>query len=138
MNMAKKLFKYKGATLDELKVMSLEELVKIMPSRMRRTLKGGFSEPQKKLILDVREAQRVAKSGKRPGTVKTHCRDMPILPEMVGLEMGIYAGKEFTKIEIKPEMIGQYLGEFALTRKPVKHSAPGVGATRSSLFVPLK
>jgi small subunit ribosomal protein S19 len=136
--MAKKLFKYKGATLEELKVMSMDELVKVMPSRIRRSLKTGFSESQKKLISDIREAQRVAKSGKRPGMVKTHARDMPILPEMVGLEIGIYAGKEFTKVEIKPEMIGQYLGEFALTRKPVKHSAPGVGATRSSLFVPLK
>ena len=57
---------------------------------------------------------------------------------MVGLEFEIYNGKEFNRVEIKPEMIGQYLGEYSMTRKIVKHSAPGVGATRSSLFIPIK
>jgi small subunit ribosomal protein S19 len=136
--MAKKLFKYRGIVLDDLRVMSMDDLVKIMPSRVRRKLKKGFSEDQKKLILDVRDAQRVLKSGKRPSMIRTHCRDMPILPDMVGLEFSVHNGKEFTKFEVKPEMIGQYIGEFALTRKPVKHNAPGIGATRSSLFVPLK
>ena len=118
--------------------MSMDKLVDIMPSRIRRALLKGFTDQQKKLILDVREAQRAIKAGKKVKPVKTHCRDMPILPEMVGLEFGIYNGKEFTRVEIKPEMLGQYLGEFALTRKPVRHNAPGVGATRSSLFVPVK
>lgn len=63
---------------------------------------------------------------------------MPVLPEMIGLVFSIYNGKEFVDVEVGPEMIGHFLGEFALTRKPVKHSAPGVGATRSSLFVPIK
>ena len=136
--MAKKVFKYRGYTLEELRVMSMDELVKIMPSRVRRTLLRGFTDQQKKLILRVRNAQRSIREGKKPKPIRTHCRDMPILPEMVGLEFEIYNGKEFNRIEIKPEMIGQYLGEFAPTRKPVKHSAPGVGATRSSLFVPIK
>ena len=63
---------------------------------------------------------------------------MIILPEMVGVKIGVYNGKEYTPVEVKPEMIGHRLGEFALTRKPVKHSSPGFGATRSSKFVPLK
>lgn len=136
--MARKVFKYRGVTLEELKAMSMDELVKIMPARIRRKLKKGFAEDQKKLLIRVREAQKVLKAGKKPPVIRTQCRDMPILPEMVGLEFAIHNGKEFSKFEVKPEMIGQYIGEFALTRKPVKHSAPGIGATRSSLFVPLK
>lgn len=118
--------------------MSMDDLVKIFPSRVRRTLKRGFSEMQKKLIADVKASRKILDGGGKPKTIKTHCRNMPILPEMVGLKFGIYAGKEFTEVEVKPEMVGQVLGEFALTRKTVKHSAPGIGATRSSLFVPIK
>jgi len=135
---AKKVFKYRGYTLEELKGMSMDKLVEIMPSRTRRSLLKGFTDQQKKLILRVRDAQRSMKESKKPKPIRTHCRNMPILPEMVGLEFEIYNGKEFNRIEIKPEMIGQYLGEFAMGRKPIKHSAPGVGATRSSLFVPIR
>lgn len=136
--MAKKEFKYKGHTLEELMVMSMDALVDIMPSGMRRALRKGFTNQQKSLIMKVRETQRAVKAGKNVKPIRTHCRDMPIIPEMVGLDFMIYTGKEFVRVEVKPEMIGQYLGEFALTRKPVRHNAPGVGATRSSLFVPVK
>ena len=70
--------------------------------------------------------------------IKTHSRDMIVLPEMIGLKIGIHQGSGFKTITIVPEMIGHYLGEFAMTRKQVKHSAPGVGATKSSLYVPLR
>jgi small subunit ribosomal protein S19 len=136
--MAKKLFKYKGYTIEELKGMSMDEVVEIMPSRIKRSLRRGFTDQQKKLISRVRDSQKSLKEDKKPKPIRTHCRNMPILPDMVGLEFEIYTGKEFGRIEIKPAMIGQYLGEFALARKPVKHSAPGVGATRSSLFVPIR
>ncbi len=136
--MAKREFKYRGYTIEELKGMSMDKLVEIMPSRTRRALLRGFTDQQKKLILRMRDAQSSINEGKKPKPIRTHCRDMPILPEMVGLEFEIYNGKEFNRIEIKPGMIGQYLGEFAMGRKPVKHRAPGVGATRSSLFVPIR
>ncbi len=70
--------------------------------------------------------------------IRTHCRDMIILPEMVGLKFAVYNGREFIVIEVKPEMIGHRLGEFSQTRKKVTHGMPGIGATRSSLYVPLK
>lgn len=70
--------------------------------------------------------------------VKTHVRNMIILPEMVGLVIGVHNGKDFVQVEIKPEMIGHYLGEFAVTNKPVRHGTPGIGASRSSMYVPLK
>jgi len=79
-----------------------------------------------------------AKEGKRKKAIKTHCRDMPILPEMFGLKIQVYSGKSFVPLEIMPEMIGHLLGEFVLTRREVKHKAPGVGATRSSKHISVK
>jgi len=136
--MAKKEFRYKGYTLKELNAMSMDELVKIMPSRIRRSLKRGFTETQKKLIKKIRKVRKAIDKGETPKPIRTHCRDMPILPEMIGLDFEIYNGKEFVKVTITPEMLGHYLGEFTYNRQIVKHSAPGVGATRSSLFVPIK
>ena len=85
---------------------------------------------------------RIAKTdvplGEKPVTVKTHLRDMIVVPEMIGSVVGVYNGKSFNQVEIKPEMVGHYLGNFSLTYKPVKHGRPGIGATHSSRFVPLK
>ncbi|MFH1788634.1 MAG: 30S ribosomal protein S19 [Candidatus Altiarchaeota archaeon] len=136
--MAKKIFKYRGRTLEELRQMPMDELVTILPSRIRRKIKRGFDERQKKLLLAVKKAQKQLAEGGEAKPIKTHCRDVPILPDMVGLRLMVYNGKEFIIVEIQEEMIGTYLGEYAHTRKQVKHSSPGVGATRSSLFVPIK
>ncbi|MGL6298762.1 MAG: 30S ribosomal protein S19, partial [Methanobacteriaceae archaeon] len=123
--------------------MSLEDFMKLLPSRQRRSLKRGFL-PRQQIVLDkVRklkaeeEASDKPKGGKPP-VIRTHCRDMIVLPEMVGVTFGIYNGKEFFQVEIMPEMIGGYFGEFAPTRQRVQHGDPGMGATRSSMFVPLK
>ena len=45
---------------------------------------------------------------------------MIIVPEMNGSIVGVYNGKTFNQVEIKPEMIGHYLGEFSISYKPVK------------------
>jgi len=136
--MAKKKLTYHGLELEELQAKSMDELVEILPARARRSIKRGFSEMQKKLLVRVKEARKEMDAGKKVKPIRTECRDMIILPDMVGLEFMVYNGKEFLPVVIEMEMIGQYLGEFALNRKPVKHSAPGIGATRSSLFVPVK
>ena len=125
-------FTYKGKTLDELTKMSITEIAKLMPARQRRTLLRGLTERQKKLLKTIMENKEKGK------VTRTHDRDMIILPQMVGAKVAVYNGKEFVKIEIRPEMIGHRLGEFSPTCKPVKHSAPGFGATRSSSAVPLK
>lgn len=127
--MAKKEFSYRGKSLDELKALSLKELADLMPASVRRRLKRGLTDQQKILLRNLRSGQK---------TVKTHCRTMPIFPEMVNKTIGVYNGKEFVSILVQPEMIGHFLGEFALTRKTVGHSAPGVGATRSSSNVSVK
>lgn len=123
-----KEFRFRGYTLEELQKMSLEQLAELLPARERRKIKRGFTEQEEKFLRKLR----------KKGTARTHCRDMIVLPEMVGKVIFVHNGKEFVRIEVKPEMIGHRLGEFAHTRRFEKHSGPGVGATRSSKFVPLK
>ncbi|MHC1605373.1 MAG: 30S ribosomal protein S19 [Candidatus Methanofastidiosia archaeon] len=135
--MAKKRFSYKGFELEEVQKMAMQEFISLIPARQRRSLERGLSDKQKKLLLKLRKAKKEMIEGKRV-VIRTHCRDMIVLPEMIGLTIGIYTGKEFKVVEIMPEMIGHYFGEFALTRGKVRHSAPGVGATKSSMYVPLK
>jgi len=125
-------FRYRGHTLEELQGMSLGNLLAILPSRQRRSLKRGLSEEKRKLLDEIKSTKDPAKP------VKTHLRDMIILPSMVGATLHIHTGKEFTPVEIKAEMIGHFLGEYVMTNKRVQHGAPGVGASRSSLYVPLK
>ncbi|RME55517.1 30S ribosomal protein S19 [Candidatus Woesearchaeota archaeon] len=132
--MARKEYTYRGKKIEELKSLSLNDFAQLLPSRQRRTIVRGFSEPQKRLLEQVKKF----KEGKRKKPVKTHCRDMIILPEFVGLTIHVHNGKTFSPILIKPEMLGHYLGEFAHTRAKVAHSSPGVGATRSSSAVSVK
>ncbi|NHJ22995.1 MAG: 30S ribosomal protein S19 [Candidatus Lokiarchaeota archaeon] len=130
-------FHYRGFTIEDLKKMSMDEFIQLLPARARRSLKRGLPPRQKKLLERLRRAYRAKKRGKDILT-RTHVRDMLIFPEMVGLKIGVYSGRSYETVEIKPEMIGHYLGEFSLTRKRVQHGSPGIGATRSSKYVPLK
>lgn len=120
---------YRGKTVEELQNLSLKELAELLPSYQRRRINKGFTEDQKKLIKKIKENQR---------NIKTHCRTMPVIPLMFNKTIGVYAGKEYLQVLVQPEMIGHVLGEFALTRKKVGHSAPGIGATRSSSNVSVK
>ena len=133
--MPKKKFAYKGRTLDELTSMSFEEFLRLLPARQRRSINRGFSTKHRDLIEKIRS---IARSGKKGQVIRTHCRDFIVLPEMVGMSLEVYDGQEFQRFEVLPEMLGHYVGEFVLTRKRVQHSAPGVGATKSSKYVPLK
>jgi small subunit ribosomal protein S19 len=121
--MVKKEFVYRGKTLDELKRMSMEEIMVLLPARERRKMRRGFTEQEKKLL------EKIAKGKTK---VRTQCRDMIVLPNMVGLNIGIYNGKTFVETAIVPEMIGYRLGELSMTRRRVMHHAPGIGATKSS------
>lgn len=130
--MAKK-FAWRGKemeTLEEIRSMPMDEFSRLLTSRERRSLKRGFTFHQKKLLEKIREDPKKFR--------RTKSREMVIIPEMVGLKIGVHDGKEYVSLDIRPEMMGHRLGEFVMTRKPVKHSAPGFGATKSSKFVPLK
>jgi small subunit ribosomal protein S19 len=128
-------FSYRGYTLDELQEMSIEEVAALLPARMRRTIKRGLSVEHEKLLEAAREAGE-EETANNP--LRTHLRDMPIVPEMVGLTFAVHNGQSFERVEVEPEMLGHYLGEFQLTRTDVEHGQAGIGATRSSKFVPLK
>ncbi|AXI25153.1 30S ribosomal protein S19 [Methanofervidicoccus sp. A16] len=135
-------FKYRGHTLEELQKMPLKKFAELLPARQRRSLlrslARGINPKHRKLLKKIRRARRLLNRGKEPKVIRTHCRDFIIIPEMVGLTIGIHNGQEFKEVKIVEEAIGRYLGEFALTRQIVKHGAPGVGATRGSMFVPIK
>jgi small subunit ribosomal protein S19 len=132
-----KEFSYRGHSFNNLTAMSMDEFINILPSRQRRSLQRGLTPEQRILLEKLREAKENQKQGKDV-SLKTHVRDLIILPEMVGAKIAVHNGKEFVAIDIKPEMIGHYLGEFAITNKPVRHGTPGIGASRSSMYVPLK
>jgi small subunit ribosomal protein S19 len=120
--MAKKEFTFKGKTLEELKALSREEFITLLDSRSRRSLKRGYPEETKKAEEKILSKDRV----------KTHSRELVVVPGMVGKTVLVHNGKQFVEIRITEEMLGHRLGEFSLTRNTVKHSSPGVGATRSS------
>ena len=135
----KKEFKWRGYSMEELSEIPLyppEEdpdavsIATLMPSRVKRSLARGLDEECEKLLDRIRNS-----NGK---TIRTHCRGMYILPEMVGSTIGVHDGQKFVNLEIIPPMIGHSLGEFAKTRKSVTHTGPGGGATRSSQHVALK
>lgn len=130
-------FMYRGHTLDSLLAMSMDEFINLLPSRQRRSLQRGLTPEQRILLEKLREAREAVKKGEDTA-IKTHVRDLIILPEMVGMKILVHNGKEFIPVDIKPAMIGHYLGEFAITNKPVRHGTPGIGASRSSMYVPLK
>ena len=132
-------FKLRGYTLEELQKISIEEFAqKVADSRLKRTLlrrlELGFPPEWEKFYKKC----WLQKQGKYKKVVKTHAREIPILPFMVGCKVAVYNGKEFVEFEIKPEMIGRRLGEFAPPTKKVQHSAPGVGASKSTRHLHVK
>ena len=137
--MSSRKFRYRGFTIEELKQKSMDEILELLPARRRRNLsRQEFWTPRrKKLLEDIRRAIEVQEKGDTV-VVRTHVRDMTVLPEMVGATVAIYNGKEYIETLIQPQMIGHVFGEFSPTTKKVNHGSPGIGATRSSLYVPLK
>lgn len=129
---------FRGYSLEKLQNSSMDDFISLLPSRQRRSLQRGLSLEQRKLLERIREAKEQAERGEATKPIKTHARDMVILPEMIGVTVHVHNGKEFIPVNIMPEMVGHYLGEFAITNKPVKHGTPGIGASRSSMYVPLK
>ena len=127
-----KEFLYKGRNEDELKALSMDEFIGLLPSRMRRSLRRGISDRQRILIEKI----RAWTPEKKP--IRTHARDLVILPEMIGNTIHVFNGIEFVEVKIDLKKIGHYLGEYAITNRPVRHGRPGIGASRSSMYIPLK
>ena len=124
--------------MEQMKNMSIESLLPLMNARQRRSLDKRVANYMNDGKRKLREDMKLVRQGKLSGPIKTHVRDMIVLPDMIDMTITVHNGKEFTPVLIKPEMIGHYLGEYSITNKRVQHGAPGVGASRSSLYVPLK
>ncbi len=132
-----KEFHYRGLGLEELKKLSIDEFAKLAPSRTRRSLRRGLTEQQKKLLQNIRKAPDKFH--------KTHVRDMIILPEMIGVKLGVYKGgakpgdsSKWVNIVVAPEMIGHRVVDYAIPIARVKHSAPGIGASKGSKHIATK
>ena len=133
-----KKFTYRGLDLEQLVDMSSSEIIKIFTARGRRKFDRGLQQKPITFLRKLRQVKKDTKVNDKTKIVRTHLRNMIIVPEMIGSQVAIYNGKTFNQIEIKPDMLGHYTGEFSITYKPVKHGRPGIGATSSSKFVPLK
>ncbi len=129
--MGKKDKKFRGKTIEELKKMDVREFAKLLKSRERRSIMRNFNILEEFII-------RAKKKIEGNKLIKTHQRDLIIVPQLVDFIIGIYNGKEFIQVKIVEEMLGHRFGEFALTRRTVKHGAAGVGATRSSASLSVK
>jgi small subunit ribosomal protein S19 len=122
-------FTYQGHTVEELKKMSLEEFLKIVNSRAKRHLKRNKNDEfYQKLYKKIDENKKL----------RTHRRDVVVIPKMLDKTIFVYNGKEFLPVEITKEMLGHYLGEFAFTRRRIKHGKAGIGATKSSTAVSVR
>ena len=119
----KKVYYFKGKSYEELKNLSQDDLFRLIGTRGRRNLKRGLSIPKKELMKKIKDSNALIKQGKPQLRIKTHARDMIILPEMMDLKVEVYNGKVFEPITLKQEMIGHYLGEFVMTRKKVTHGS---------------
>lgn len=132
-----KKFTFRGIELDALLDLTNDELMDLVTARARRRMSRGLKRKPMALIKRLRQAKKEAPVGEKPRGIKTHLRNMIIVPEMIGSIVGIYNGKMFCGVEMKPEMVGMYLGEFAITYKPVRHGRPGVSAAHQTRFIPL-
>jgi ribosomal protein S19(archaeal)/S15(eukaryotic) len=130
-------FRYRVQDTDDILSMSMDDFIKLLPARQRRSLRRGLKPEHRKLLERVRKARVLAAQGKKV-VLKTHSRDMIVLPEMVGLTIQVYNGITWIPIYISPWHVGHYLGEFAITCKPVQHGEPGLKATKSSLHIAAK
>ena len=125
MELQKKQFKYRGKTIEELKKLDVREFAKYLKSRQRRFVLRNFQEIEK---FVKRAGVKISKNKQ----VRTHQRDIIVVPKMIGMKISVYNGRNFIQVEVMDEMLGHKLGEFALTRARVKHGKAGVGATKGT------
>merc|ERR1712224_684001 len=112
-------YSYRGVDLENLLVMPMAELMDLVHARARRRFKHGLKRKYYALLKRLRAAKKACNTadGEKPECIKTHLRNMIILPEMIGSVVGVYNGKTFNQVEIKADMVAHYLGEFSITYK---------------------
>jgi small subunit ribosomal protein S19 len=125
MELTKKQITFRGKPIEELKKLDVREFAKCLPSRQKRFLLRQFHEMENFLNHTQSKMEK-----NRP--VKTHRRDLIIVPAMIGMKLQIYNGRAFTPIEVRWDMLGHKFGEFAPTRARIKHGKAGVGSTKGT------
>ena len=133
-----KKFQFRGKEIGPLLNMNVTELSKLFRSRQRRRLKRKLRPEYGRLLNKLNFIKTCTPQGEKPLPVKTHLRDLIVMPSMVLSNVNVHTGNSFAAVEVKPDMIGYYLGEFAMSYKKVSHGKPGVGATAGSKNAPLK
>jgi small subunit ribosomal protein S19 len=83
---------------------------------MARSLKKGGPWIDPKLLKKIQKLR----AGDRT-VIKTWSRASTIYPEMVGFRFGVHNGREHIEVIVSEEMVGHKLGEFAPTRRFVRH-----------------
>ncbi|ANZ76855.1 40S ribosomal protein S15 [Komagataella phaffii CBS 7435] len=131
-----KSYSYRGIDLEALLKLSNEEFGKLCTSSVRRRFSRGLGDREERFLKKLRVVKLATPPNEKPAVVKTHLRKMIVVPEMIGSVVGVYNGKIFNTVEIKPEMLGHYLGEFSMTYTPVRHGKAGVG--NAARFAALK
>jgi len=125
MDLRKKEFKYKGKTVEELQNLGVREFAKLVRARERRNLLRNFQKTEEFL-------HRAEKKQGNKKQIRTHIRDIVVVPQMIGMKIQVYNGRQFTPIEITGDMLGHKFGEFAPTRAKIVHTKKGVGASKGS------
>jgi small subunit ribosomal protein S19 len=121
-----KEFTYRGKSIEELKMLPTREFAKLVKSRTRRAILRQTAEIEN-FVAKCVECKAKNK------LIRTHLRDIVIVPQLVGYNISIYNGKQFLPFDITSEMLAHRLGEFAMTRSKVKHGEAGIGASKSSM-----
>ena len=121
----KKIFKYKGKEIEELKTIDTREFAKLVRARERRFILRNFQKIDDFINRSVKKIQKNK-------AIKTHRRDLVFVPQMIGWKIHIYNGQKFIPTEVKQEMLGHKFGELAPTRQRITHGKAGVGATKGS------
>eukprot|EP00811_Abedinium_folium_P010930 NODE_20112_length_812_cov_8.046715.p2 GENE.NODE_20112_length_812_cov_8.046715~~NODE_20112_length_812_cov_8.046715.p2 ORF type:complete len:143 (+),score=40.03 NODE_20112_length_812_cov_8.046715:102-530(+) len=131
-----KTFTYKGVELPQLLDMNIEQVMELFRARIRRKFARGLKRNYHTLLRKLRKSKKACPYGEKPVPVKTHMRNQMIIPEMIGSVVGVYNGKQYINVEVKPEMLGHYMAEFSITYKPIRHGRGGGGGGKQ--FVPLR
>jgi len=126
--MVRKEFTFKGKNMQELNELSIDQFADLCDSRIKRSLKKGVD---KKIMKKV----RIVKGNPKAKPIRTHRRDLIIIPEMVGIRFAIHRGNTFETLEVTEKMLGHYVGELVFTRKRLQHGKAGIGATKSSTAI---
>ncbi|KAF0852354.1 40S small subunit ribosomal protein uS19 (rpS15) [Andalucia godoyi] len=131
-------YSFRGVELDNLLDLNDEQFAQMLTCRHRRKFNRGVKLGVQTLLKKCRKSKKDLKIGEKPEPVKTHLRNVTIVPDMIGSVIGVYNGKGFVAVDVKADMLGYYLGEFALTYKPVGHGRAGAAATAAAAkFMPV-